>query len=89
MLSLILDGRRPIYIVSLPFLCIGSLGVASSQSISQLMFFRFVQAFGASSGLSVGSGAISDIYKLEERGAAMGIFFAVSIRCRFEHYMGY
>jgi len=42
------------------------------------MAWRFVQALGASSGLAVGVGVIGDIYKLEERGTAMGIFFAVS-----------
>jgi MFS family permease len=41
------------------------------------MFWRFVQAFGASPGMSVGAGVIGDIYKLEERGQAMGIFFGV------------
>lgn len=41
------------------------------------MMWRFVQAFGASPGIAVGAGVISDIYKLEERGAAMGIFLAV------------
>jgi MFS family permease len=42
------------------------------------MVWRFVQALGASPGLAVGSGVIGDIYKLEERGQAMGIFFGVS-----------
>jgi MFS family permease len=42
------------------------------------MAWRFVQALGASPGLAVGAGVIGDIYKLEERGTAMGIFFAVS-----------
>jgi MFS family permease len=41
------------------------------------MIFRFLQAFGASPGLSVGSGVIGDIYKLDHRGTAMGVFFAV------------
>ncbi|KZP06003.1 MFS general substrate transporter [Athelia psychrophila] len=68
-------GRRLVYLYSLPFLCAGSVGVALSQSVSALMVCRFFQAFGASAGLSVGSGAIGDIYKLEERGTAMGIFF--------------
>jgi MFS family permease len=44
------------------------------------MFWRFAQAIGSSPGLAVGTGVIGDIYKLEERGQAMGIFFAV---CRF------
>ncbi|EIW61021.1 MFS general substrate transporter [Trametes versicolor FP-101664 SS1] len=72
-------GRRLIFLMSLPCLCIGSAGVALSQTVPTLMFWRVVQAFGASSGMSVGAGAIGDIYKLEERGAAMGIFFGASL----------
>jgi MFS family permease len=62
-------------------LCIGSFGVAFSPTIPQLMFWRFVQAFGASPGMSVGAGVIGDIYKLEERGQAMGLFFGVGSSC--------
>ena len=43
------------------------------------MVWRFVQALGASPGLAVGSGVIGDIYKLEERGQAIGIFFGVNL----------
>lgn len=60
-------GRRPIYLWGLPLLSIGSVGVASSVNIHQLMGWRFVQALGASPGLAVGAGVIGDIYKLEER----------------------
>ncbi|KAH8119918.1 MFS general substrate transporter [Phellopilus nigrolimitatus] len=74
-----LYGRRPIYLVSLPFLCIGSLGVSFSHDVPTLIGFRIVQAFGSSAGLSVGSGAIADIYRLEERGTAMGVFFAACL----------
>lgn len=35
------------------------------------------QALGASPGFSTGAGVIGDIYKMEERGAAMGVFIAV------------
>lgn len=42
------------------------------------MTWRFLQAFGSSGGFAVGSGVIADIYKLEERGTAMGIFYGVS-----------
>ncbi|KAF8638900.1 hypothetical protein AX17_001951 [Amanita inopinata Kibby_2008] len=72
-------GRRPIYLVTLPLLCIGSLGVATSVTIPQLMFWRFIQAFGASPGLTVGAGVVADLYRLEERGQAMGIFFAACL----------
>ncbi|KAH9857454.1 MFS general substrate transporter [Lenzites betulinus] len=68
-------GRRAVYLCSLPCLCIGSVGVALAHSVPSLMLWRVVQAFGASSGLSVGAGAIGDIYRLEERGQAMGVFF--------------
>lgn len=71
------DGRRPIYLASLPFFTLGSLGVAQARSIPEIMIWRFVQAFGAGGGLSVGAGVIGDIYRLEERGGAMGVFFAV------------
>ena len=61
----------------MPLLFLGSLGVASSRTISQLLLWRFIQSIGASPGLSVGAGVIGDIYKLEERGQAMGIFISV------------
>ncbi|KIM79780.1 hypothetical protein PILCRDRAFT_73747 [Piloderma croceum F 1598] len=68
-------GRRPVYLVSLPLLCAGSLGVALSRGVPELMVLRFLQAIGSSAGLTVGSAVIGDIYKLEERGTAMGVFF--------------
>lgn len=72
-----IDGRRPIWLASLPILCAGSLGVAVAYDVPTLLLFRIIQAFGAAPGLSVGSGTIADIYRLEERGAAMGLFFCV------------
>jgi MFS family permease len=42
------------------------------------MVCHFLQAFGGSLGVSVGAGVVGDIYKLEEHGMAMGIFFGVS-----------
>ncbi|GLB35683.1 putative sugar (and other) transporter [Lyophyllum shimeji] len=72
-------GRRPVYLFGLPLFCIGTLGVALSKTVPQLMTWRFLQTFGASPALSVGAGTIGDIYKLEERGQAMGIFFAACL----------
>ncbi|EEB96435.1 hypothetical protein MPER_04434 [Moniliophthora perniciosa FA553] len=48
-------GRRPTYLFGLPLLCIGSIGVAQSNSVPSLMTWRFIQTFGVSSGLSVGA----------------------------------
>jgi MFS family permease len=56
----------------------GSLGVALARNIQQLLLFRVVQAFGGGGGMSIGAGVISDIYRTEQRGTAMGVFFAVS-----------
>jgi MFS family permease len=72
------DGRRPAYLCALPLLVIGSTGVATAQSISSLLFWRFVQSIGASPGPALGGAVIGDIFKLEERGRAMGVFFTVS-----------
>lgn len=72
------DGRRPVYLIVLPIFTLGSLGVSLARTVPQLMVFRVVQAFGGGGGMSVGAGVISDIYRMEERGSAIGFFFAVS-----------
>ncbi len=71
------DGRRAIYIAGLLVLCAGSAGVIFAKNVPQLLATRIVQAFGASSGFSVGIAVIGDLYKVEERGTATGIFFGV------------
>ncbi|OAX33670.1 MFS general substrate transporter [Rhizopogon vinicolor AM-OR11-026] len=72
-------GRRFMYLCGMPFLCIGSCGVAMSTSLRNLLFWRFVQSFGCSGGMSLGAGVIGDIYKLEERGTGIGIFFGATL----------
>ena len=57
---------------------IGSAGVAAAQSIPSLLLWRFIQSMGASLGPVIGAPVIGDIFRLEERGRAMGVFFAVS-----------
>ena len=41
-----------------------------------------MQSLGAAPGQVLGAGVIGDIYKLEERGRAMAVFFAVSSSTR-------
>ncbi|KAG1750072.1 major facilitator superfamily domain-containing protein [Suillus lakei] len=72
-------GRRPMYLWGMPILCIGSFGVAASTSLRWLLLWRFVQAFGCAGGVSVGAAAIGDIYRVEQRGTAMGIFFGACL----------
>ncbi|KAF8519865.1 major facilitator superfamily domain-containing protein [Gautieria morchelliformis] len=68
-------GRQPVYLASLPLVCVGSLCAAASGSVAQLVIGRIIQGLGASCVLSVGAATISDVYRLEERGTAMGVFF--------------
>jgi MFS family permease len=70
-------GRQSIYLWGMPFLCVGSCGVALSTSLQSLLFWRFVQTFGCAGALPLGTGVIGDIYKLEERGTVIGVFFGV------------
>jgi len=62
----------------MPILCVGSFGVATSTSLRSLFLWRLVQAFGCAGGVSVGAAVIGDIYRVEQRGTAMGIFFGVT-----------
>jgi MFS family permease len=66
------------YLCGIPFVCIGSCGVAMSTSLRSLLFWRFVQTFGCSGSTPLGAGVIGDTYMLEERGTRVGIFFGVS-----------
>ncbi|GJJ11728.1 hypothetical protein Clacol_005966 [Clathrus columnatus] len=70
------DGRQPVYLSSLPMVALGSIITAAANSITVLVIGRCIQAFGASCVQAVGAATISDIYRLEERGTGMGIFFA-------------
>jgi hypothetical protein len=72
------DGRRLMYLWGMPILCVGSFGVATSTSLRSLFLWRLVQAFGCAGGVSVGAAVIGDIYRVEQRGTAMGIFFGVT-----------
>lgn len=63
----------------MPFTILGSFAVAASGDLNSLLFWRFVQTFGCSGGYAIGAATIGDIYKVEERGTAMGTFLGVSL----------
>jgi MFS family permease len=52
--------------------------MALCQDAWQLMAARAIAALGASSFFSVGTGSIADVFEVEERGSALGLYFAVS-----------
>ncbi|KAF8437474.1 major facilitator superfamily domain-containing protein [Boletus edulis BED1] len=72
-------GRRPMYLCGLPFTILGSFAVATSTNINSLLFWRFVQMFGCNGGFVLGTAAVGDIFKVEERGSAMGTFFGSAL----------
>lgn len=63
----------------MPFAILGSFAVAMSPDINSLLFWRFVQTFGCAGSFAIGAATIGDIYKVEERGTAMGTFTGVSL----------
>ena len=73
-----LDGRRPIYLYTSLVFVIGSAGIASAPNIPSLFFWRVIQSIGGSLSPAIGAAVIGDIFKLEERGGAMGVCFAAS-----------
>ncbi|KAG9318091.1 major facilitator superfamily domain-containing protein [Chiua virens] len=72
-------GRRPIYLWGMPFTILGSFAVAACTDLSGLLFWRSVQTFGCSAGYALGGATIGDIYRVEERGTAMGTFLAATL----------
>ena len=64
---------------SMVIFAVGSFGAGAASDVPRLLVWRVIQAFGASTGLSVGIGVLADIYKLEKRGRASGIFFGVRL----------
>ncbi|KAG2222942.1 hypothetical protein INT45_012920, partial [Circinella minor] len=67
-------GRRPIYLYTLFIYILACIGIALCQNYWLLLTFRMLQAFGASSVISIGAGTISDITTPAERGGYIGWF---------------
>ncbi|KIY52437.1 MFS general substrate transporter [Fistulina hepatica ATCC 64428] len=69
-------GRRIVYLVSLSIFTVGSIIVATSQSIGLVIGFRCAQAAGSSAVFAIGSATLADIFEPSERGSKMGIYYA-------------
>lgn len=67
----------------MPFSILGSFAVAACTDLNGLLFWRFVQTFGCGGAFALGAATIGDIYKVEERGTAMGTFFGVGLFLMF------
>ncbi|MFL6199173.1 MAG: MDR family MFS transporter [Thermoanaerobaculia bacterium] len=72
-----LFGRRRIYHVAVAIFLLGSALSGVSQSLEQLILFRFIQGVGAGGVMPVAITVTGDIYTLEERAKMQGLFSAV------------
>lgn len=64
--------RRFLFLVAMVIFMATSIGAAFVHNIWALVGVRCIQSMGVSSAQSVGAGYISDLYPIEERGAAFG-----------------
>lgn len=78
-------GRKPVYLASMPITIAGSIGVALSRNVGDIIGTRVLQGIGSSAVLAVGAGTIGDIFRPTERANAMGWFYSgVSRHSRWE-----
>lgn len=69
------SGRRVLYLISLPFFIVSTLLLAAiPPRIVALYILRVVQAFGASSLVSVGAGTIADTVEPKHRAKSISYF---------------
>lgn len=69
-----LYGRTPIYNVSNVLFVIFTIACAVSSNMGMLIGFRFLAGMMGSTPLTIGGGTNADMFKQEERGAAMAIW---------------
>lgn len=67
-------GRKNYYVASIILFTIASYFCASSTSLWQLVFWRFIQGMGGGALLSTSQGIIFDAFPPAKRGVASGIF---------------
>lgn len=67
-------GRKPILGAANAFFCVWQIGCALAPNIATLIVFRFFSGVGGAGCLTLGGGVISDIFRADQRGFAMGIW---------------
>ncbi|KAH3674248.1 hypothetical protein WICMUC_003406 [Wickerhamomyces mucosus] len=68
-------GRRSVYVVSFTLLIAFCIGCALAPTINSLIGFRILAGACSASVQSVGAGTIADLFKPEERGRALGLYY--------------
>ncbi|KAK4150463.1 hypothetical protein C8A00DRAFT_36928 [Chaetomidium leptoderma] len=69
-----LYGRRPVLAGANVFFCAWQIGCALAPSIEALIVFRFFSGIGGAGCLTLGAGIISDVFWVDQRGFAIGIY---------------
>jgi EmrB/QacA subfamily drug resistance transporter len=72
-----LFGRKPIITIGIVIFLIGSILCGFSQSMTQLIVFRFIQGIGAGAVLPMATTIVGDIYTKEERSKIQGYLSSV------------
>jgi multidrug resistance protein len=67
-------GRVPIYHVTNILFVIFTVACAVSTSMGMLIAFRFLAGTVGATVLTIGGGTVADLFKAEERGAAMALW---------------
>jgi multidrug resistance protein len=67
-------GRAPVYHVSNVLYLIFTVACAVSSSLPMLIVFRFFAGAVGSTPISIGGGTFGDLFRVEERGAAISIW---------------
>jgi multidrug resistance protein len=67
-------GRLPVYNVSNVLFLIFTVACAVSSSLPMLIVFRFFAGAVGSTPISIGGGTFGDLFRVEERGAAMSVW---------------
>ncbi|HAQ07656.1 MAG TPA: MFS transporter [Bacillus bacterium] len=72
-----LFGRKPILTFGIIIFLIGSVLCGIAESMEMLIFFRFIQGFGAGAVMPIATTIVGDIYTKEERAKIQGYLSSV------------
>ncbi|MFD1735624.1 MDR family MFS transporter [Bacillus salitolerans] len=72
-----LFGRKPVLIFGIVFFMIGSILCGLATSMEMLIFYRFIQGFGAGAVMPIASTIVGDLYTKEERAKIQGYLSSV------------
>ncbi|KIM78482.1 hypothetical protein PILCRDRAFT_75381 [Piloderma croceum F 1598] len=71
-----IKGRKIVYLVAYGIFVVGSIIVATAQSIGLVIGMRGLQAAGSSAVFAIGAATLADIYDPAVRGSKFGVYYA-------------